>query len=144
MYLDAFVNTGGTVYLDFNTRKADQTPVTLAGSPVISVYKDGSATESTTGVSLAVDYDGRVGYHLITVNTSADPTFYSSGGSFRAIITAGTVDGVSVAGVRPPGCRFSVTDPVDSANPVPANAVAVNGSTGAAANLAKTTGPSAA
>lgn len=77
-------------------------PFTLAGSPVISVYKTGdgtnSATESTTGVTHAEDFDSRTGYNRVCVDTSADGTFYSAGAQFSVAITAGTVNSVSVVG----------------------------------------------
>lgn len=89
---------GATLYFEFNTQKADGTPITLASTPVISVHKDGNTTESTAGVTLTVDFDSRAGSHLVTINTAADGTFYSAGSHFSVLITTGTVDGVNVAG----------------------------------------------
>jgi ActR/RegA family two-component response regulator len=89
---------GKTVYVDFNTHQTTGTPITLAGTPAVSVYKRGSTTESTAGVTLSVDYDSRTGYHLVTVDTSADGTFYSAGSDYSVVITTGTVDGTSVVG----------------------------------------------
>lgn len=89
---------GKTVYLSFNTHTAAGTPITLAGTPAVSVYKRGSTTESTSGVTLTVNYDFRTGYHVVAVDTSADGTFYAAANDFDAVITAGTVDGVSVVG----------------------------------------------
>lgn len=88
---------GKTIVFDFNTHKADGTPITLAGTPAISVYKN-STTESTAGVTLTVDYDSRTGMHHVVIDTSADGTFYAAGNDFRAVITAGTVDSISVVG----------------------------------------------
>jgi hypothetical protein len=89
---------GQTIRKFFNTRKADGTPITLAGTPVISIYKDGGTTESTAGVTRTVDFDGRTGLHLVVIDTSADGTFYAAGSDFELVITTGTVDGVSVVG----------------------------------------------
>jgi hypothetical protein len=89
--------TGSTVRVRFNTHKADGTPITLAGTPAISVYK-GSTTESTAGVSLTVDYDSRTGLHDVVIDTSASGAFYAAGNDFDIVITAGTVDGISVVG----------------------------------------------
>ena len=89
---------GSTIPFSFNTRDATGAPITLAGSPVISIYKNGNATEVTTGVSLAVDYDSRTGYHRVSVDTSLDGTFYAAGNDFYAVITTGTVSGTSVVG----------------------------------------------
>lgn len=91
---------GKIIPLKFCTHKADGTPITLTGTPVISVYKAGSTTESTAGVSLTVDYDSRTGLHSVVVDTSADGTFYAASNDFDLIITAGTVDGISVVGTK--------------------------------------------
>lgn len=96
-YLGDF-DPSAEVYSFFNTRKADGTPVTLVGGAV-AVYKDFSSTESTTGVALTTDYDSRTGFHKIVITTSADQTFYGGPRDYAIVLTAGTVDGVSVAGV---------------------------------------------
>ena len=96
MYVGDFA-PGSTVALHFNTHTAAGTPITLAGTPAVSVYK-GSTTESTSGVSLTVDYDSRTGMHYVVVDTSADGTFYAAGNDFSVVITTGTVNGVSVVG----------------------------------------------
>lgn len=83
----------------FNTfRPSTAVPYTLAGTPALSVYKDNSTTQSTTGVTLTVDFDGVTGLHDYAVDTSADGTFYSAGSSFTVVITTGTVDSVSFVG----------------------------------------------
>lgn len=87
-----------TLTFFFNTKDASNVPTTLAGTPVCSVYKDSSSTESTAGVTLSVDFDSRTGMHKIIVDTSADGTFYAAGGNFRVVITTGTVSGVSWVG----------------------------------------------
>ena len=89
---------GQTIRGAFNSRTASGAPVTLAGSPVLSVYKDANTTEVTTGVTLSVDFDSRTGYHVYTIVTT--DAFYSRGSDFRLVLTAGTVDSVSVVGVE--------------------------------------------
>jgi hypothetical protein len=96
-YLGDFT-AGKTVSVRFNTSKADGTPITLAGTPAISVYKSGSTTESTAGVTLTADYDSRTGLHNVAIDTSADGTFYAAGADYDIVITTGTVDSVSVVG----------------------------------------------
>lgn len=87
-----------TVVFNFNTAAfSDGSPITLAGTPAISVYKN-STTESTAGVTLTVDYDSRTGMHHVVIDTSADGTFYAAANDFDVIITAGTVGGTSVVG----------------------------------------------
>lgn len=90
---------GASVYFKFTTRSfTTGAPTTLAGSPVLSIYKDNSTTQSTAGVTLTVDFDAVTGLNHVTVDTSADGTFYSNGGHFEGVITTGTVGGVSVVG----------------------------------------------
>lgn len=90
---------GKTVRRFFNTRGTSGAPITLGGTPAISVYKDNSTTESTSGVTLNVDLDSRTGMHHVAIDTSADGTFYSAGSDFQIVITTGTVDSISVVGV---------------------------------------------
>lgn len=85
-----------TIDFDFSTQKADGTPITLAGTPAVSVYKANSTAETTTGPTLSVDFDGRTGFHHVRVATT--DAFYASGNDFDVVITTGTVDGVSVVG----------------------------------------------
>ena len=90
---------GTVVQAKFTTvRPSSGAPYTLAGTPVLSVYKDNSTTQSTTGVSLTVDFDSVTGLNHFAVNTAADATFYSNGSFFDVVVTTGTVDGVSVVG----------------------------------------------
>ncbi len=89
---------GDTVYIKFTTRDSTGAPTVLTGSPAISIYKDGSSTESTAGVSLTASFDSLVGLNHIEIDTSADGTFYANGSTFYAVITTGTVSGVSVVG----------------------------------------------
>lgn len=86
---------GATFDFTFNTETDDGTAVTLASSPAAAVYKGNSTTESTAGVTLTVDFDGRTGCHNVRVVTS-DP-FYENGHDYRVVLTAGTVDGQSKA-----------------------------------------------
>jgi hypothetical protein len=88
-----------TIRGSFNTRTAAGTPITLGGTPALSVYKDAGTTESTAGVTLTVDFDSRTGHHLFTIDTSAD-AFYATGSDYRVVITTGTVDGTSVVGTE--------------------------------------------
>lgn len=99
MYLGDF-SAGGTIRGCFNTRKADGSAITLAGSPTLAVYKDGGTTESTAGVTLTVGFDSRTGMHLFAIDTTADTDFYTSGSDYQVVLTAGTVDSVSVVGSK--------------------------------------------
>lgn len=90
--------TAATVDLKFATVAASGVPTTLAGTPAISVYKANGTTESTSGVTLTVDFDSRTGMHHVRVDTSSDGTFYAAGGEFQVVVTAGTVGGTSAVG----------------------------------------------
>lgn len=90
---------GTVVHGKFTTvRPSTGEPFTLAGTPALSVYKDNSTTQSTTGVTLTADFDSLTGLNHFSVNCAADATFYSNGSIFDVIITTGTVDGVSAVG----------------------------------------------
>jgi hypothetical protein len=92
------ITSGTTIRGSFNTRTLAGVPITLAGSPVVSVYKDASTTETVTGVTLTVDFDSRTGHHVFEVVTS--DAFYATGSDYRVVITTGTVSGTSVVGTE--------------------------------------------
>lgn len=92
-------DTSTVVYGKFTTTSASTgAPTTLAGTPALSVYKDNSTTQSTTGVTLTVDFDSVTGLQHYAIDTSADGTFYSAGSFFDIVITTGTVGGTSAVG----------------------------------------------
>ena len=92
-------DTSAVVYGKFTTfRPSTGAAFTLGGTPALSVYKDDSLTQSTTGVTLTADFDSVTGLNHFTIDTSADGTFYSAGSFFDIVITTGTVDSVSVVG----------------------------------------------
>jgi hypothetical protein len=91
---------GATIYGKFTTfRPSTGAPFTLAGTPVLSVYKDNSVTQSTAGVTLTANFDSVTGLNHFTIDTSADGTFYSAGSDFSVVVTTGTVDSVSAVGM---------------------------------------------
>jgi hypothetical protein len=92
-------DTSAIIYGKFTTyRPSTGAPYTLAGTPALSVYKDNSTTQSTTGVTLTADFDSVTGLNHFAIDTSADGTFYSAGSFFDIVITTGTVDSVSAVG----------------------------------------------
>lgn len=92
-------DTSTVVYGKFTTyQPSTGAPYTLAGTPALSVYKDNSTTQSTTGVTLTADFDSVTGLNHFAIDTSADGTFYSAGSFFDIVITTGTVDSVSAVG----------------------------------------------
>lgn len=63
-----------------------------------TIYKDGTTSSSTTGVSLSINVDSLTGFHRVTITTSSDASFYSVGSTF-SVVVAGTVDSQSVRAV---------------------------------------------
>ena len=102
MYLGDFAEDGD-IFFKFTTRAfATGIPTTLAGTPVLSVYKDegGAATEKTTAETyfdLDVDHDSITGWHNVRVDLSGD-AFFATGADYSIVITTGTVDSVNVFG----------------------------------------------
>lgn len=84
-----------THYFLFPTRTSTGAAITLAGTPVLECFKDDNTTETLTGLTLGVDYDGKTGSHLVTIDTSAD-AFYVTGSDYTIKLNAGTVDSVDV------------------------------------------------
>lgn len=92
-----------SLYHKFSTRAfATGVPTTLAGTPVLSVYKDegGAGTEKTTAETyfdLDVDHDSITGYHNVRIDLSGD-AYFATGADYSVVITTGTVGGTSVVG----------------------------------------------
>lgn len=107
----------------FGTNDATGASATLGGTPAVSVYKSNSTTESTTGVSLTADFDGRTGCNHVRVDTSADGTFYAAGNDFEVVITTGTVGGISVVGQVV--ATFSIENRTQKANVIKWNSTTV-------------------
>jgi hypothetical protein len=85
-----------TIVYRFTTRDAEGEPTTLSGSPTIAVYKEGSTSEVTTGLTLTADYDGVTGLNQIAIVTT--DAFYEADKDYAIVLTAGTVDSVAVSG----------------------------------------------
>ena len=102
MYLGDFAEDGD-LFFKFTTRAfATGIPTTLAGTPVLSVYKDegGAATEKTTAEAyfdLDVDHDSIAGWNNVRIDMSGD-AFFATGADYSIVITTGTVDSVNVFG----------------------------------------------
>lgn len=90
---------GTTITFKFNTDSLGVLD-TLAGSPVVSVYKSGNTTPVTTGVTVTADYGAVpvVGLNNVVIDTSTDGVFYSNGSEYDVLITTGNIQGAPVAG----------------------------------------------
>lgn len=90
-------NPSDTIDFKFVTAGSTGAPTALT-SGAISVYKDDSTTQSTSGVTLTASFDSVTGLNHVRITTSSDGSFYAAGSSFQVVITTGTVDSVSVVG----------------------------------------------
>lgn len=94
-YLGDF-RPGVTLDHKFTTVTTTGAPTQLAGTPAISVYKDNDTTQTTTGVTLTVDFDTVTGLNNVRIVTT--DSFYAAGSNYQIVITTGTVGGTSVVG----------------------------------------------
>ena len=98
VYIGDYIEDFATLNFKFTSRNSSAVPTTLAGSPVIKVYKaNATGTETATGVTLTVDFDGVTGLNNVLIDLSSD-AFYAIGNDYNIVITTGTVGGVSVVG----------------------------------------------
>jgi len=89
---------GSTIDFKFTSRRfSTGAPHTLAGTPSVAIYADNSTTEITAGVTLSVDFDSRTGLNNVRVVATSGNGF-AAGSNYQIVITAGTVDSVSVVG----------------------------------------------
>ena len=87
-----------TLDFKFTTRAfATGIPTVLAGTPVVEIYEDNSTTQITGAETLTVDFDTVVGLNNLRVVATAANGF-ETGKSYTAVLSAGTVGGVSVVG----------------------------------------------
>jgi hypothetical protein len=92
------VRLGDTIDVKFTTRRfSTGAPFTLAGSPAISAYVGNGTTEITAGITLTVDFDSRTGLNNVRVVATSGNGF-ATATNVQLVITAGTVDSVSVVG----------------------------------------------
>ena len=95
-YLGDF-RLGDTFDTKFTTVNTSGVPTTLAGTPAVSVYNGNSTTQSTTGITLTVDFDSVTGLHNVRV-VATSGNGYATATNYQLVITTGTVGGSSVVG----------------------------------------------
>lgn len=125
-YLGDYAEDYATLNFKFSTHKADGTPIALAGTPAISVYKANGTTQSTAGITLSVDFDSVTGLNNVLIDLSAD-AFYAVGNDYSVVITTGTVNSVSVVGTVL--AHFSIENRFQEADVTKIAGVAVSTST---------------
>lgn len=87
-----------TVRLMFDTNDAAGGATGLDTAGTVSVYKDGSTTQSTAGVTVTNNFDGVTGIHLVEIDTSAS-TFYVVGADYHVVLAGGDIDGETINAV---------------------------------------------
>lgn len=102
-YWGDYQDANQTEYMYFPTSDDTGARATL-GSGALACYENGSATQFTSGLTLDNDFDSVTGLHQIAVDLN-DANF-ETGKTYTVVLTAGTVDGVSVVGA--PLVTFSV------------------------------------
>jgi hypothetical protein len=85
-----------TIDFNFNSHLGNGAPTTLAGTPIVAVYKDNNTVQTTTGPTLTVDFDSVTGLNHVRIVTT--DTFYAIETDYEVVLQAGTVAGTSVAG----------------------------------------------
>jgi hypothetical protein len=90
-----YQDSNQTIYLYFNSTDSDGVAATLT-SGAVEIYEDGSATQITTAETLDNDFDSITGYHQLAIDLT--DAGFEDGKTYTAILTAGTVDSVSVVG----------------------------------------------
>lgn len=92
------INLGDTFHFTFTSRQfSTGAPFTLAGTPTLAVYVENNTTQFSSGITLTTDFDGVTGLNHVTIEATA-ANGYSIGQDYNVILTAGTVDSVSVIG----------------------------------------------
>ena len=105
MYIGDFA-LGTTFDFKFTTRQfSTGAPYLLAGSPSVAAYPGNSTTEITAGITLTANFDSRAGLTNVRI-VATSGNGYATATNYAVVITAGTVDSVSVVGEV--GAHFSI------------------------------------
>ena len=85
-------NAGDSVQFMWASNAAAGESITRSTDGTVQVYKDGGTTQSTAGVTDTEDFDTLTGLHDVTIDTSADATFYAEGSDYTVVVSAATID----------------------------------------------------
>lgn len=91
------LDPGDILDFKFTTVRDTGAPADLC-SPTLVVFKDNGTTCDTSGVTLTAAFGGRTGLNHVRIDTASCGTFYAAGSNFDVVLSAGTVNSVSVAG----------------------------------------------
>ena len=89
---------GSIIWDTFNTFTSTTGSLGTLSNGVLSVYKDGSDVQTSTGTSLTMNADGITGFNRLHVDTS-DSSAYTSNADYSVILSAGSVGTTSAAGL---------------------------------------------
>lgn len=96
MYLGNFL-LNSTIDFKFTSRQfATGIPSTIA-SPVVSIFTTNSTVASTAGVTVTTNFASIVGLNHVRILATSTNGF-TSGKDMMAVLTSGSIDGVSVIG----------------------------------------------
>ncbi len=96
-YYNGDLKQGDAVSIYFQTSDQAGAASAISGGAA-QVFKDGTTSNTTSGVTLTASVDSQTGFNLVQINTSADASFYAIGSTF-SVVVSGTVDSQSVRGV---------------------------------------------
>lgn len=116
------IRLGDTFDAKFTSIDANGVGATLTDGAV-AAYPGNSTTEITAGITLSANFDGRTGLNNVRVEATAGNGF-AADTDYVLVLTAGTVDGMSVAGYVLG--HFSIQKRVSEIEAV--NGIAVTGS----------------
>ncbi len=103
-YIGDFL-AGATVRHAWPSNDSNGASITRSTNGTIAVWKDGGATQSTTGVTDTEDFDSFTGIHAVEIDTTSDTTFYTRGSDFWVMLTGATID---TRAVNTPLFTFSI------------------------------------
>jgi hypothetical protein len=121
-----------TVHFKWNSNDANGASITRSTNGTISVYKDGSDTQTTTGVTDTEDFDGLTGVHYCGIATT--DAFYTTATDFSVVLSGATIDTRTVNAVL---AHFSIENRPLNAAKISANAIAAAGIASGAITSAK-------
>jgi len=137
-YLGDFAEDA-TVYIPFNTFTSDDPSASVIISDLvdadIKVHKDGNTDEIVAdGATVAINFDGITGNHLITIDTNVDAA-YAVGSDYMVRIEGTTVDGATInawVGIFSIENRYNLATNVDKILALLENKLSIVDDTGAA------------
>lgn len=88
---------GETIDIKFTTRRFSSGAPHALSSGAVAAYAGNGTTEITAGITLTADFDGRTGLNNVRV-VATSGNGYAAGTDVQLVLTAGSIDSVSVAG----------------------------------------------